>query len=103
MEGVPLKTNRLGRIGLALSCLSAGLLVACGGGDAGSDTSSSTPEVAAQANAELREQAQAAARTPQPRYTADLREVNDTLVWVQTDQTVGNTSATSSYAHRVTQ
>ncbi len=93
-----MKRIQLATSGWALSCL----LVACGGG---SSNDSSAPEITAQtetAQAALRQQAQAQRRPAPEQFTRGLREVDETIVWQQSEVTLANTGAQRSYTDHVT-
>ncbi|MBC7957253.1 MAG: hypothetical protein H7Y33_15440 [Cytophagales bacterium] len=93
-----MKRIHLAASGLVLSCL----LTACGGN---SSTDNPTPDATAQtetAQDAVRMQAQAARRPAPEQFTGRLREVDETLVWQQTEMTVGNTTAQRTYSDHVT-
>jgi hypothetical protein len=93
-----MKRIHLAATGWALSCL----LAACGGGNS---TDNATPDATTQsqtAQDTLREQAQAARRPAPEQFTRRLREVDETIVWQQTETTVANTTAQRSYTDHVT-
>lgn len=93
-----MKRISLAAAGFTLSCL----LAACGGG---SDTDTSVAQSADtrsdSAQADLRREAQAQARPRPEQFTAGTREVNDTIVWQQTETTVGGTEQSRTYADRI--
>lgn len=83
--------------GLMLSCL----LAACGGGNTDSTSSDATTHTET-AQAAVTRQAQAARRPAPEQFTGRLREVDETLVWQQTETTVGDTTAQRTYSDHVT-
>ncbi len=83
--------------GLLLSCL----LAACGGGSTDTPAQDATAQTET-AQASVTRQAQAARRPTPEQFTGRLREVDETLVWQQTETTVGNTNAARTYSDHVT-
>lgn len=83
--------------GLMLSCL----LAACGGGSTDNTGPDATAHTEA-AQAAVTRQAQAARRPAPEQFTGRLREVDETLVWQQTETTVGDTTAQRTYSDHVT-
>jgi hypothetical protein len=94
-----MKRISLAAAGFTVSCL----LAACGGGaETGTSVSQTADSHSDAAQADLRREAQAQARPRPEQFTAGPREVNDTIVWQQTETTVGNTTQQRSYGDRTT-